>query len=195
MIQISSEQVNMYDDSHSHNHGSGKYWEAWKYKTWRIEQLKYDPEKLLKNRDMIRYITCIGWDRAFEIKKFLKHIRDCRLSNQIPVLDGYKYWKKEDFIEESQDNSEHSKSRSITRKYKITLKSDSSTKRLKGRMLSSPVREENTENNYDDQIDFKSPEKKNKQRVGSQIFEDKKDMNEDDFIDKDDKPSESAQNM
>jgi len=62
-------------------------------------------------------------------------------------------------------------------------------------MLSSPVREENTENNYDDQIEFKSPEKKNKQRVGSQIFKDKKDMNEDDFIDKDDKPSESAQNM
>ena len=51
-------EVNMYDDTHKHSHG--KYCEACKYKKWRVEQIKYDPQKLLYNRDIIKYITCLG---------------------------------------------------------------------------------------------------------------------------------------
>ena len=84
-------EVNMYDDTHKHSHG--KYCEACKYKKWRVEQIKYDPQKLLYNRDIIKYITCLGWERAFEVKLFIKHARDCRLSNHVPHLDGNKYYK------------------------------------------------------------------------------------------------------
>jgi len=76
MIQISSKKTKMYDDTHLHNHGSGKYCEACKYKTWRVQQLKYDPEKLMQNRDMIKHIVCLGCNKTFEVKNFINHCRD-----------------------------------------------------------------------------------------------------------------------
>lgn len=79
--------------NHMHNHGTNKYWEACKYKAWRINQLNYNPEQLMANRDIIRMIICLGCDRSFEVKDFIKHCRDWRLSNQIPHIDGTRYWK------------------------------------------------------------------------------------------------------
>jgi hypothetical protein len=61
LIQITTEHLSQVGDDHDrHCGGAHKYCEACKYKTWRIQQLKYDPEKLLNSRDMIRYITCLG---------------------------------------------------------------------------------------------------------------------------------------
>lgn len=107
LIQITSDDTKMFDDSQTHTHSNGlhKNCEACKYKTWRVQQLKYNPEGLLNNRDIIKYITCLGCEKAFEVKPFIKHCRDCRLSNQIPYIDGFKYWKKEDLEEDSPQES------------------------------------------------------------------------------------------
>ena len=49
--------------------------------------MNYNPYNLVLNRDIIRFITCLGWNKSFEVKEFIKHCKDCRLSNKIPRID------------------------------------------------------------------------------------------------------------
>jgi len=106
---IPNTETSVYD---SHRHANGKYCEACKYKSWRINQLNYDPEKLLYNRDIIRCITCLGCEKAFEVKLFIKHARDCRLSNQIPHIDGSKYNNSKRFSNRDFSSNPNSKNKS-----------------------------------------------------------------------------------
>lgn len=43
-----------------HEGTCNKYCEACKYKKWRVNQLNYDPDQLVQNRDIIRFVTCLG---------------------------------------------------------------------------------------------------------------------------------------
>ena len=68
------------------DHGSSKYWAAWKFKDWKKKQLNYDIEELVKNRDMIRSVIWLGCNNHFEVKYFLEHVRQCRLCYNIPPM-------------------------------------------------------------------------------------------------------------
>lgn len=66
--------------------GSSKYCAAWKFKEWKKKQLNYDVEELIKNRDMLRTVQCLGWNMQFEVKYFLDHVKSCRLAYNIPSM-------------------------------------------------------------------------------------------------------------
>ncbi|CAI2383098.1 unnamed protein product [Moneuplotes crassus] len=154
-MPMSDEKTNTYDDSHLHCHAAGKYCEACKYKKWRILQLNYDPDKLMNNRDMIKYIVCLGCSKSLEVKPFLKHCRDCRLSNHVPNIDGQKYWKKGELNSSSRGASERSRNRISSSKSK--LRQCYSTKGIKEEVI-SPTTEDSRLGNCRSQSKLKVPE-------------------------------------
>ena len=66
--------------------GSGKYCAACKFKEWKKKHLSYNLDMFIENRDMIRYVICLGCNVQFEVKYFLDHVRSCRLSYNIPPM-------------------------------------------------------------------------------------------------------------
>lgn len=66
--------------------GSSKYCAACKFKEWKKKQLNYDVEELVKNRDMLRTVQCLGCSLQFEVKYFLDHVKSCRLAYNIPSM-------------------------------------------------------------------------------------------------------------
>ena len=58
--------------------GSSKYCAVWKFKEWKKKQLNYDVEELIKNRDMIRTVQCLGWNIQYEVKYFIDHVKSWR---------------------------------------------------------------------------------------------------------------------
>ncbi|CAI2380246.1 unnamed protein product [Moneuplotes crassus] len=73
--------------SHGHGKKDGtRYCAACKFKEWKKKQLNYDLEMLIRNRDMIRDVHCLGCDRQLEVKTFLEHVRNCRLTYNIPPM-------------------------------------------------------------------------------------------------------------
>lgn len=70
----------------SQGDGSGKYCAACKFKEWKKKQLNYDVEELVRNRDMIRVVQCLGCAVQYEVKHFLEHVRSCRLAYNIPSM-------------------------------------------------------------------------------------------------------------
>lgn len=68
--------------------------------------LTYDPNDLIRNRDMIRSVQCLGCEKHYEVKFFLNHCKDCRLTNGVPpfIEDRSKSIFKTDLI--SCDHSE-----------------------------------------------------------------------------------------
>ena len=195
MIQISTEHVNMYDDSHAHcNNNSGKYCEACKYKTWRVQQLKYDPEKLLNSRDMIRYITCLGCDKSFEVKPFIKHIRDCRLSNNVQVIDGLKYWKNMDEMDTTNQN-DSILTKGSKRGYEVLVKQASNSQSRNQKVVSTPMHSEklstirSNPNLLNENSARRNP---NRSRINSQSFQEtSQEIDEGDFLEPTDEESVS----
>lgn len=182
LIQISTDHVNMYDDTHMHCNGGNKYCEACKYKTWRIQQLKYNPEGLLNNRDIIKYITCLGCDKAFEVKPFIKHCRDCRLSNQVPHIDGFKYWKNTDYSDSGIEDTEPDKKAVIenrdtirSQNYNLRVRQTSTSQSRKDRILSTPLHSErmhSARSNPNLLTEDKGRKKLNRERINSQVYDD-----------------------
>ena len=64
--------------------GSCKYCEVCKYRVWRKKLLTYDALDLLNNRDLIKSITCLACDKNYDVKFFINHCKDCRLTNGVP---------------------------------------------------------------------------------------------------------------
>jgi len=48
--------------------------------------LTYDPQDLVSNRDLIRSVKCLACEKLLEIKAFLAHCKDCRLTNGVPAF-------------------------------------------------------------------------------------------------------------
>lgn len=136
---------------------------------------------------MIRYITCLGCERAFEVKQFTKHCRDCRLSNQIPKIDGLKYWNKDDLANNDMEGeSEESDVRSSDRYNRTVNQSLSANKPGKIRVISSNIKEDKLNKTKSNQnlLDNSVNKKKfNRQRIASQTFlETEQTIDVDDFI-------------
>ena len=49
--------------------------------------MNYSTSELVINRDIIRFVTCLGWNKSFEVIEFIKHCKDWRLSNKIPKIE------------------------------------------------------------------------------------------------------------
>lgn len=64
--------------------GSCKYCEVCKYRVWRKKLLTYDALDLLNNRDLIKSITCLACDKNYDVRFFINHCKDCRLTNGVP---------------------------------------------------------------------------------------------------------------
>lgn len=92
--------------------GSSKYCAAWKYKEWK-KTLNYDIEEFLKNRDMIRTITCLGCSINFEVKFFLEHVKRCRMCYNIPYMVSTSYQTERKVSKSPQNSLNMSKSSSI----------------------------------------------------------------------------------
>ena len=71
--------------------GSVKYWETWKYKLWREKLKLYDAQDLMANRDIIRSIRCIIWEKQYETSFFISHWKDWRLTHGVPPFLDEKF--------------------------------------------------------------------------------------------------------
>ena len=74
-----------------HDSGSFKYWETWKYKLWREKLKLYDAQDLIANRDIIRSIRCIIWEKQYETSFFISHCKDWRLTHGVPSFLDEKF--------------------------------------------------------------------------------------------------------
>jgi len=45
---------------------------------------EYDPQTLVRSRDMIKQILCISCSRMLDIKEFIAHVPECRVYSEIP---------------------------------------------------------------------------------------------------------------
>jgi hypothetical protein len=135
---------------------------------------------------MIRYITCLGCDKSFEVKPFIKHCRDCRLSNQVPFIDGFKYWNNKDQLNESDQKESESEVERNTQStnYKVLVKQSSSSQQREKvsspSMFSSKIY--NTRSNPI--LSPAGPRRKlNRERINSQVYGDpKEDIDINEFI-------------
>ena len=59
-----------------------------KIQEWIKEQLDYDHNKLIENRDMIKQVLCIGWNAFKTSKEFVSHVDSCRSKANITKLDS-----------------------------------------------------------------------------------------------------------
>ena len=67
--------------------GSCRYCNACKYKVWRKKLLTYDPLELIKNRDLIKSIQCLACDKNYDVKFFIHHSKNCRLTNGVAAFN------------------------------------------------------------------------------------------------------------
>lgn len=148
---------------------------------------------------MIKYITCLGCDKAFEVKPFIKHTRDCRLSNQVPFIDGFKYWKTNDFNDSSSDlDDDESRNDIRNSNYQILVKQTSASQTRGSRITSTPLHSDNkmfsVKSNPNLLRGDKTRKKLNRDRVNSQIYQDQNEnkMDVTEFLEHNDEPSVSA---
>jgi len=135
----------------------------------------------LNNRDIIKYITCLGCDKAFEVKPFIKHCRDCRLSNQVPHIDGFKYWKNDQLSDTNNEETDgdrnpadESRATIRSQNYQIQVRNTSTSQTRKDRILSTPLHSEKKINtvksNPDLHSDISTRRKLNRERINSQVY-------------------------
>lgn len=75
---------------------TSRYCEVCKWKSFRNDQLNYNPESLLQVRDLIKYIHCLGCESRYETKIFISHAADCWWSNNVPVVNLKSVYKQEE---------------------------------------------------------------------------------------------------
>ena len=95
--------------------GSCKYWETCKYGVWK-KNLTYEPIHLINNRDLIKSIKWLAWDKNFETKFFISHCKNWRLTNGIPKLKPISkksIQKADQFFGENLDNSLSSSTKNL----------------------------------------------------------------------------------
>lgn len=81
--------------------GSCQYCETCKYRVWRKKLYTYDPIDLINNRDLIRDIKCLACEKTYDVKFFINHAKDCRLTKGVPpFIDdrGFKNITKTDLF-------------------------------------------------------------------------------------------------
>jgi hypothetical protein len=103
------------------------------------------------------------------------------------LIDGFKYWKKEDLATNTQNDSEESDVRSSDRYLKQGNQTSSANRTMKNRIISSPVKEDrlnNTRSNPSLLGNSRNMYKFNHSRIVSQTcMTIQESMGADDFID------------